>query len=136
MLNSAPPFIVSYLYDQVEDTNDIFPNPETEIEYDDKMEDNLAEIDRNINPALVDHHHISLEFLGEVGLDGILDDLLLKVLFSDTSSTCSGVSFPVSWFSCNITHPPYYHHDLCKLGTRENTAEEYERRRRRMYFEK
>ena len=76
MLNmsaSAQPAIVSYLYHQVvNDTNDIFPNPETEIEYEDdtnltdKMEDNLAEVDRERNPALVNHHHISLDLLGKV----------------------------------------------------------------------
>ena len=91
---SDQPFIVSYLYDQVEDTNNIFPNPETEIEYEDeskpidKMEDNLEEVDRERNPALVNHHYISLDLLGEVRLDYITVHLLLQVLFSDTNSTC------------------------------------------------
>ena len=97
MLNmsaSAQPDIVSYLYHQMDDKNHIFPNPETEIEYENdsnliyKMEDNLAEIDRNRNPALVDHHHISLESLGDVGLNCILVNLFFKVIFSDTISTC------------------------------------------------
>ena len=91
---SAQPATVSYLYHQVEDTNYTFTNPETQNEYEDdinlidKMEDNLAEVDREINPALVNHHHISLELLGKVRLDNILVDLLLKVLFSDTNSRC------------------------------------------------
>ena len=58
--------------ERVNDTNYIFTDPETEIEYEDdfnlidKMEDNLAEVDRERNPALVNHHHISLDLLGKV----------------------------------------------------------------------
>ena len=87
MLNmsaSAQPVIVSYLHHQVEDKNYIFTNPETEIKYEDdsnlidKMEDNLAEVDRERNPALVNHHQIPLELLGKVRLDKILIVLLLK----------------------------------------------------------
>jgi hypothetical protein len=72
MSDSAQPAIVSYLYHQVEDKNYISTNPETQIEYEDesnlvdKMEDNLAEVDRERNPALVNHHHISLDLLGKV----------------------------------------------------------------------
>ena len=69
--------VLTYVYEE-EDTFDIFPNPETEIDYDHyeepddysmitMVEDNLAKVDKQRNPALY-HHHLSLQFVEEVRL--------------------------------------------------------------------
>ena len=84
MLNSS--VVLTYLYEE-EDSGDIFPNPETEIDYEeteqlnssylpddsnlgDTVENNLAKLDKERNPALT--HHLSLGFSGGVRMNVIV----------------------------------------------------------------
>ena len=75
MPSTEDPFLVTYLYD-VNETEDVFPNPDTMIGYGDAyqwdsnmenmMENNILKTDRERNPALGHHLSLRLGFVEEI----------------------------------------------------------------------